>query len=534
MAEDVVTSSPTPTAFPEARPEAATAVRSQIRGSGLLLAGRAIATGLTTLTQVLIVRHLATDDFGAWAYALAVVMFWQSLANLGFHEAVTRFVPIYHQRRDYSRLFGTILLCGGFILLSGTLVIVAFYAWPDKVLALVHQQGPSLKVLFVLIFMVPTEALDGLLMGLFASFAAARSIFARRHVLGPLLRLAVVLLLIVLHADVLFLAYGYLAATAVGIGLYAWILARYFHREGLFAQVRLRDIRLPMREVFSFTVPMMTADVLVILIQSVAVLLLGYYHGMREVAFYRVVLPAAAMNQTVAITSALLYLPAAARLFAAGDSAGLRQLYWRTATWVVVLSFPIFALTFAFAQPVTVLLYGQRYADAGVLLAILAAGYYFDVVFGFNGLTLKAMNKLGYLVGSNLAAAAVGIALDLLLIPRYGALGAAIGTAVILIVSTALRQLALGLVLGTGVFPRKFLAFYAPMVLAVVALMFIHPLVRTSLPLAAVLALIVVASVLLLARRELNISEVFPEGARIPLVGRFLSWSPGNPTAVAD
>lgn len=503
--------------------DASAAVRRQIRGSGLLMAGRVISTGLTTLSQVLIVRHLTTYDYGAWAYALAFVLFWQSLSNLGFHEAVTRFVPIYHHHRDYPKVFGTIVLCCGFILLSGTLVIVAFHAWPDNLLALVHYQRSSLKVLFVLIFMVPLEALDGLLMGLFASLSSARPIFVRRHILAPGSKLAVVLLLIALHADVLFLAYGYVTVTLAGIVTYAWILVRHLQREGFFAHTRLLDIRFPVREVFSFTVPMMTSDVLALLIQSIAVLLLGYYHGMREVAFYRVVLPAAAMNQTVAITSALLYLPTAARLFASGDGDGLRHLYWRTTTWIVVLSFPICAATFALARPLTILLYGQRYADAGALLAILAAGYYFDVVFGFNGLTLKAMNKVGWFVGSNVVAAVTGVAIDLVLIPRYGARGAAIGTTVVLIVSTALRQVALVLALGIGVFQQKFLSFYIPLTLAVASLLAIRLMIRSSPILAAAFATISIVSVVLIARKELNLLEAFPESARIPLVGRFFA-----------
>jgi O-antigen/teichoic acid export membrane protein len=389
----------------------------------------------------------------------------------------------------------------------------------------VHQQGPSLKVLFVLIFLVPVEALDGLLMGLFASLASARPIFVRRHVLAPLLKLGVVLLFIVLKQDISFLAYGYLFVTIAGIVLYTWRLVVHLSRDGILSHFHLSEIRLPIREIFSFTLPLATSDILALLIQSVAVLLLGYYHALHDVAFYRVVLPAAALNQTIGNNSALLYLPAAARLVAEADNDGLRHLYWRTATWLVVITFPVFVATFVFARPVTILLYGQRYADAGVLLAILAGGYYYDIAFGFNGLTLKAMNKLGYFVGSNVIAGVTGITLQWLLIPRYGALGAAIGTAAILIVSTTLRQLSLAMVLGRGIFEGKFFSFYGPIALIVASLAGIRLMVRSNLVLAAALALVSLGAVLLFARKELGVAEVFPETSRIPLVGRFFHWA---------
>lgn len=506
------------------KPVVSSVARKQLRGSGLLLAGRVISLGLTTLTQVLIVRYLTTNDFGAWAYAMAVVLFWQAAANLGFHEAVTRFVPIYHERGEYPKLFGTIVLCCGFVLLTGAMVILGFYLWPETLLALVRQEAANLKVLFVLIFLVPAEAMDTLLLGLFASIGGAGSIFVRRHVVSPLLKLIVVLLLLALHASVIFLAYGYLLTTIAGIAVYGWILLHQMQREGILAHFSLRGLQLPVREVFSFTIPMVSSDVLALLIQSVAVFLLGYFHNMREVAFYRVVLPAAAMNQTVAITSALLYLPAAARLFAAGDEEGLRHLYWRTTTWITMLSLPIFVATFVFARPMTVMLYGQRYADAGLLLAILSLGFYYDVLFGFNGLTLKALNKLSIFVGSNLLAAVAGVVADLVLIPKYGALGAAIATAIILIISTSLRQVALGLVLGTGIYQGKFLAVYGPLGLGLAAMAGIRLIVPSNLVLAAGLAAIVVGAVLLFTRKELGVLEVFPESARIPLVGRLSQW----------
>jgi O-antigen/teichoic acid export membrane protein len=289
--------------------------------------------------------------------------------------------------------------------------------------------------------------------------------------------------------------------------------------------VRLREIRLPLREVFSFTLPMMTTDLLGILNQSTVVLLLGYYHTVRDVAFFRAVLPAAAMNQTVAITWSVLYLPAAARLFASGNHEGLRQLYRRTAAWIAVASFPVLVITLGWARPLTILLYGPRYAGAAPLLAILAIGYYYDVVFGFNGLTLKALNKVGYVVGCNLAAAVTNIAASLICIPRYGALGAAIATALTVIVSTTARQVALGWAVGVSARDRKFLAFYVPVALAVVLLVAVYFVLRSNPVVAAMLGAASMGIVFLNSRKELNILEIFPESARIPFLKRFLANS---------
>jgi O-antigen/teichoic acid export membrane protein len=268
---------------------------------------------------------------------------------------------------------------------------------------------------------------------------------------------------------------------------------------------------------------MMTSDLMPILNESVVVLLLGYYCGLRDVAFYRVFMPAAAMNHLVGLTSGLLYMPAAARLFANSDREGLCHLYWRTATWVAVLSFPLFAATFAFARPLTVALYGSRYVDASTILAILAAGYYFEVMWGFNGMTLKALNKGRYVVTCNGLTALVNLTLTFILIPRYGALGAAITTASTMVVIAILRQVALKFAVGIGFFDAKCLFFYSVIAAAVLPLLIVRAVANVHLCMAGILAAIVMMAVLLVTRKELHISEMFPESIRIPLIGRFLA-----------
>jgi hypothetical protein len=72
----------------------------------------------------------------------------------------------------------------------------------------------------------------------------------------------------------------------------------------------------------------------------------------------------------------------AARLFARNDRAGIARLYWQTAAWVAVLSFPILVLTTSLAPTVTGLLFGAKYRDSWVYLALVSFGYYFSAALG--------------------------------------------------------------------------------------------------------------------------------------------------------
>jgi O-antigen/teichoic acid export membrane protein len=504
----------------------------QIRGSSLMLVGRALSMAVTFGIQVLIVHHLSKANYGAFAYALSFVTLGQTLATFGLDRAITRFVPIYHERKDYDRMFGTMLMVLSTVVSLGLLVVLAAYAFQGLISqSLLGDQEANkqlvLALLLVLIGMAPMEALDDLIEGLTAIFASPRSIFFRKYILAPGLKLSVVALLIASGSDVFFLAGGYLFASALGVTVYITVLVRVLRKQRFFQHFNLKTLNFPAREVFAFTIPLLTSDLVFVLMSSSDAVLLEHFRNTTEVAAFRVVQPAAVLNQFVLQSFTLLFTPIASRLFARGDREGINGLYWQTAIWVAVLSFPIFALTFSMARPLTVMLYGERYIDSAVILMLLAFGYYFNAALGFNGLTLKVYGKLKYIVGINILAAVVNVAINLLLIPRFGALGAACGTCGTMIFHNILKQGGLRLGTGINLFAWKYLKVYLSIVLGAAGLLLAQafiphnyawnqPYIYLSFALASAVALVVVG----MNRKALNVGQTFPELLRLPLMRR--------------
>ena len=55
----------------------------QIRGSSLLLTGRMLSMAINFVVQILIVRNLSETEYGAFAYALSIVAFGQTIITFG-------------------------------------------------------------------------------------------------------------------------------------------------------------------------------------------------------------------------------------------------------------------------------------------------------------------------------------------------------------------------------------------------------------------------------------------------------------------
>jgi Flp pilus assembly protein TadB len=108
---------------------------------------------------------------------------------------------------------------------------------------------------------------------------------------------------------------------------------------------------------------------------------------------------------------------------------------------------------------------------------------------------------------------------NLALIPRYGALGGAIGTTATLVVHNVLKQV--GLRLGTGIpfLARRYVRLYGSICVAAIALLLLARVIEGDLLLFAAVA---IASVVVIAtnRRLLLLKETFPEFLQIPVVRR--------------
>jgi O-antigen/teichoic acid export membrane protein len=507
-------------------PETSSGRASQrhLRGSSLLLVGRLISVVLNFAVQILIVRYLSKSDYGAFAYALGVASIASSAILLGLGKALPRLVPIHRERQDYARAFGCIVLAVGTVLGLGVSLVLLVHGFQSVLGGRIVSDQLSMSLLLILICMAPLDAVDELLQQVVAVFASPRAIFVRRQVMGPGFKLAAVLTVIATGRDAHLLAYGYVLGGAVGVSLYVVVLAREWSRSALLQHLNPATLVLPVRTLFGFSLPLLSSELSILWRGSLAVLMLEYFHSTGAVAEYRAVLPVAGLNMVVFEACAFLFVPHAAQLFARDDAQGISDLYWRTALWITLLTFPILAVTCVFAEPLTVVLFGQEYASAGTLLAILAVGHYVNAALGFNSAALRVHGRLRITATADIVAALVAIGANVLLIPPYGATGAAVSTTGALVLHNALNHLGLGAgSTGVQLVHRAFLKVSAVIAVAMGVLLLLQVSMHPALPIAVAFVGLTTLVVVRVTRREVAVASTFPELLRVPGLRQLLT-----------
>lgn len=136
-------------------------------------------------------------------------------------------------------------------------------------------------------------------------------------------------------------------------------------------------------------------------------------------------------SQSFVMVASILNLAFRPVYNAAAVRADLRRERQAFLVWLLlavgVLSVGVILMTWL-AEPLTGLLLAEQYADAAVLLPWIGAAYALQGCKQVFEAALYAQKRTGLLVGVELVAAIASLGLYITLIPRMGALGAAIGT----------------------------------------------------------------------------------------------------------
>jgi O-antigen/teichoic acid export membrane protein len=147
------------------------------------------------------------------------------------------------------------------------------------------------------------------------------------------------------------------------------------------------------------------------------------------VGLYKSVYPLALSLITILGSFGFLYLPIVSRLQSEDDMEKIIQLY-STATFVpFAITLPLFMMFMFFPESVISVLYSSTYLPAAPALQWLSVAFLFPVIFGLNNASLNAVNRTTANATLTGISFVINLSLNILLIPPYGLVGAAVATA---------------------------------------------------------------------------------------------------------
>ncbi|MBW2183998.1 MAG: flippase [Deltaproteobacteria bacterium] len=172
--------------------------------------------------------------------------------------------------------------------------------------------------------------------------------------------------------------------------------------------------------------------------QKSEVFFLKIYSTPEDIAFYSIAFNISmTMIGLTALFSTVIF-PVLSNYYGAGDREGIQNVYNKSIKAIVIFYLPICIIVIAIARPIVLLMYSSRYLAVSPPLIILMMSTIFSALgMLFANLTL-AVNRTDIQVKYGTLAAVANIALDFILIPRYGAVGAALANSSVHIIATSI------------------------------------------------------------------------------------------------
>ncbi|MFL6128115.1 MAG: lipopolysaccharide biosynthesis protein [Mycobacteriales bacterium] len=197
---------------------------------------------------------------------------------------------------------------------------------------------------------------------------------------------------------------------------------------------------------WAFTWPRAVASVVQIALQRLDIVLVAVLLGPTQAAVYTAAsrfLVVGQLGNAAVSTAAQPRLRAA---LASGETARAQSLYRAATGWLILVNWPLYLLAMIFADPM-LNLFGPEYLAGRPVVLVLGAATLVGTACGMVDMLLTMGGRSSWNLYNSLAALAVNVSLDLLLIPRLGILGAAIGWAAAILLNNLVPLAQIGLVL---------------------------------------------------------------------------------------
>jgi O-antigen/teichoic acid export membrane protein len=394
------------------------AIRDVVKGAGVVYIGLFLELLIAFVAQVLAARYLSVGDFGGLTAGTALLDIGAIVAGLGFASGLIRYFPRIEpgKRRSLATITVAVTLVTSTVLGA----IIAFNAGP---IAVEIFGNPNVET-SIRIFgaAIPFSTVLNVAVGGIRGQEQSVYWVIVKNFIQPISRIALVTIAVLYGLGQAGIAGAYAVPYAVS-ALVALLLLYWT----LPASSTPVDFSL-LNAVTRYSLPFTVTGISNFVYRSIDIFLVLYFLGDVSTGIYGVAYAAVAFMDIPSTAFNFLGAPVASRLESGGEVDYIIQLFRATARWLIIGSVCLLIPLGVFSTEFITVIYQSRYAEGGIVLAILAVGFAIKNVLSIHNPILEALGMSKTLSFNNAVAAAANIVLNVALIPALGIVGAAVAT----------------------------------------------------------------------------------------------------------
>lgn len=395
------------------------------KGAGITFGGKTAGLGIKYLTEVVLARLLGTELFGLYAIGIVIYKLGEVFSGMGLQSGTVRYVSIYRSSRDRGRLLGVLQQSIGLPFFGGLILGSILFLTSGFIAQEVFNKPNLAPVLRIFAVAIPFGA--SMTVGALATsgFQTTKYLVYIRNFFHPITNLILIVFVGSLGWSLWGAAVAWVLASILGL-----ILAVYFILK-IFPEERWKKIKpvFETKRLLQFSLPLALGDFLGFILLWMDTLMLGYFRSASEVGIYRAASQTALLLMIFLNSLNTIFSPLIAELFHRNHLQRMEQLFKVATRWSFSLTLPLFLFVWLAGQDI-LRVFGSEFSVGWLPLVVLSIGQLVNAGTGGIGYMLIMSGHQYLKLLSDVVLVSLNIVLNILLIPRWGLLGAAVATAI--------------------------------------------------------------------------------------------------------
>jgi len=395
---------------------------------GWVLAGSIAILALHFLQNPIMARYLGPDGLGLYSMVTMVAGIVSLIAGIGINGAVVKYVAEY--KDDKGRLHAVV--SSGLITMTifGVISSMVLFILSDTLASMFRM--PSLSFLFkIYAFIFPFLLTYEVIMGLFNGLREMKY-YSFINTFQGFLTFSFIVASLFLGFGVEGAVVGTMLAVITAMGIATIIMKKFVH-------FTIFDYKKNTKMLTLFGSRLMAANSINLIYSRSDIFLIGYFLTATDVGYYAAALSLSRFFWRVPQSIQMITYPATSEYWSKGKHESLSKMIDISMKYSACILLIVGLGVWFFAKDIVTFLFGEKFIYAVLPLQILLIG---TVI---NGATSRSIG--GSLAGAGhpeldlikvSISATVNVLLNILLIPSFGIIGAAVATTISLSIASAL------------------------------------------------------------------------------------------------
>lgn len=375
----------------------------------------------------LITSIYGSEGMGVFSLSQTILMIMVMFSVFGTDTASLKYSAEYFSKNNYNKLNSFYFRILKFVLILSIGFSIIIFFTKEEISVFFNEQLLSQSLFFISLSILPMSFIN-------INSESLRGV--REYNLYTSIRYVLIPLFTILFIYILYNSNNIdflipIKAYVLSIYLISFISFIFWFKKIKFFKY-ISNINSNLNELFKFSFPVLISNSMLLLIQWVDIIILGYFETSNIVGIYSVIMKISLFSSIILFSINSIVASEFSRLYSLRKMDDLKLIIRKSSKVIFFITIPILIFIVCFSKFILGY-FGTEFVAANKTLYILIIGQFINIVCGSVGYILMMTEKQNIFKNIMIFSTCINIIMNIILIPIYSINGAAIASSISLI-----------------------------------------------------------------------------------------------------